>query len=88
MKLIIAALGAVAVLAGVSASAVAAGPSEGYQAYEGEHRYVKKKKYRRSYRHYGTSLHYQQQYWAEKLPYGSQSWWQQMGREGRGGRRR
>jgi hypothetical protein len=76
MKSTIAVLIAVAVLAGVSARAEAAG--EGYRTYEGKHRYVQKK-YRRS--------HSQPQYWAERLPYGSQSWWQQMDREGRGGRR-
>lgn len=77
MKVIIAALTAVAVLAGVPAGANAAG--EGYQGYELKHRYVKKKYKRR---------HHQPQYWADKLPYGTQAWWDQMDREGRGGRRR
>ncbi len=76
MKPIIAALVAGAVLLGVSATAQASG--EGYRAYEVKHRYAKKK-HRRGYRHF--------QYWAEKLPYGSQAWWRQMDREGRGGRR-
>ena len=83
MKVIIAALTAVAVLAGVSASANAASSGEGYQAYEVKHRYVKKKYKKRHYRH-----HRQMEYLADKLPTGSQVWWNQMDREGRGGRHR
>lgn len=82
MKVITSALTAVAILAGATASASAAPQTEGVQSYEVKHRYVKKK-----YRSYRTVRH-QPQYWADKLPYGSQSWWQQMDREGRGGRRR
>ena len=80
MKVIIAALTAVAVLAGVPAAADAASSGEGYQTYEVKHRYVKKKYKRRHHR--------QPQYWADKMPFGTQAWWDQMDREGRGGRRR
>ena len=44
--------------------------------------YVQKRRYKK------RRIYHQQQYWADKLPYGSQAWWQQMDREGRGGRRR
>jgi hypothetical protein len=82
MKVIIAALTAVSVIAGTTAPA-SAGPSNGAtQGYEVKTQYVKKK------RHKKRRVYHQQQYWADKLPYGSQSWWQQMDREGRGGRRR
>ena len=47
------------------------------QAYEIKHRYVKKK-YRTTWR---------KQYWADTMPIGTSSWWQQMDREQRGGRR-
>jgi hypothetical protein len=87
MKSIIAALTAVSVLAGAAAPAGAGTLSEGYQAYEVKHRYVKKRYKKRHYRHQGTRLYYQPQYWADKLPTGSPTWWQQMDREGRGGRR-
>ena len=80
MKLTIAALTAVAVFAGTPAFAGAA-PVDGARAFEVKHRYVKKKKKYRSY-------YYRQQYWADKLPVGSQAWWEQMDREDRGGRRR
>ena len=84
MKIIIAALTAVAVLAGVPVSANAASSSEGYQAYEVKTLYVKKKYKKRYHRR-----HYRQmEYLADKLPIGSQVWWDQMDREGRGGRRR
>jgi hypothetical protein len=78
MKVIIAALTALAVSAGVLASAATAAPANGYQASEVKHRYVKK-------RYRGTEP--QMQYWADKLPIGSSAWWQQMDREQRGGRR-
>jgi hypothetical protein len=81
MKVVIAALTAAAVLAGVSAPAAAASPEVGYRAYEVKHRHVKKKYKKRRHGHY------YHQYWAERLPYGSTAWWQQMDREGRGGRR-
>jgi hypothetical protein len=85
MKVIIAALAVASAIAGTAAPA-SAGPSsevaQGYQAYEVKTQYVQKKRYKK------RRLHYQQQYWADKLPYGSQAWWQQMDREGRGGRRR
>jgi hypothetical protein len=88
MKVIIAALAAAWAIAATTAPA-SAGPSgevaqgyQGYQAYEVKTQYVQKKRYKK------RRLHYQQQYWADKLPYGSQAWWQQMDREGRGGRRR
>jgi hypothetical protein len=73
---------ALAALAGITATGASAAPAEGYRAYEVKQRYVKKKY--RSYRR----VYHQPQYWADKLPYGSQAWWQQMDREGRGGRRR
>ena len=88
MKVIIAALTAASVIAGTAASANAEPSSEatqryqGYQAYEVKTQYTTKKRYKK------RRIHYQQQYWADKLPYGSQAWWQQMDREGRGGRRR
>ena len=94
MKVVIAALTAVSVLAGTTAPASAETSSEGYQAYEVKHQYVRKKNKKRHYRQYSNYQYYQRgstdqpQYWAEKLPYGSQIWWQQMDREGRGGRRR
>jgi hypothetical protein len=90
MKVIIAALTAVSVLAGTTAPTRAGPASEGYQrqAYEVTHRHVRKKYKKRHYRHYRYSQTGQPQYWADKLPYGSQIWWQQMDREGRGGRRR
>jgi len=77
MKGIIAGLAALAVLAGVPATAATAALAEGYQAYEIKHRYVKKK-YRTTWR---------KQYWADTMPIGTSSWWQQMDREQRGGRR-
>jgi hypothetical protein len=77
MKVIVAGLTALAVVAGATASAATAAPAEGYQAYEVKHRYVKKKPY----------ATWRKQYWAEKMPYGSSAWWQQMDREQRGGRR-
>ena len=82
MKVIIAALTAASVIAGTTAPASAGSSSEATQGYEVKTQYVKKK------RHKKRRVYYQQQYWADKLPYGSQSWWQQMDREGRGGRRR
>ena len=81
MKIVIAALTAGAVLAGVAAAAGHASAAEGYGAYELKHRYVKKKYKKRRHGHY----YYQ--YWADRLPVGTTSWWQQMDREGRGGRR-
>ena len=89
MKVIIAALTAVSVFAGATAPA-SAGPSGGAtQGYEVKTQYVKQKRHKkRYYRQGGGRIYYQQQYWADKLPYGSQAWWQQMDREGRGGRRR
>jgi hypothetical protein len=78
MKTIVAGLTALALFAGVSTTAASAAPADGYRAYEVKHRYVKKK---RSY------PAWRRQYWAEQLPYGSSSWWQQMDREQRGGRR-
>ena len=83
MKVIVAAITAVSIVAG---TAVPAAAGEATQGYEIKTHYVKKKK--RYYRRSGGPVYYQQQYWADKLPYGSQSWWQQMDREGRGGRRR
>jgi hypothetical protein len=77
MKTIVAGLTALAVFAGVSATAATAATSEGYRAYEVKHRYVKKRSYPA----------WRRQYWAERLPYGSSAWWQQMDREQRGGRR-
>jgi hypothetical protein len=82
MKVIIAALTAVSVLAGATAPAGAGPSSEATQAYEVKTRYVKKKYKKRRYRD-----GYYIQYWADKLPTGSSVWWQQMDREGRGGRR-
>ncbi len=88
MKVIIAALAVAWAIAGTTAPA-SAGPSsevaqgyQGYQAYEVKTQYVQKRRYKK------RRIQYQQQYWADKLPYGSQAWWQQMDREGRGGRRR
>ena len=81
MKVVIAALTAVSVLAGAAGPASAGPSSEGIQAYEVKTRYVKKYKKR----HYRNG--YYVQYWADKLPTGSSVWWQQMDREGRGGRR-
>jgi hypothetical protein len=81
MKVTIAALTALAVVAAVPTAASAA-PAEGYRAYEVKHQYYPKKKYRSYYRSNGRI-----QYWADKLPIGSQAWWQQMDREQRGGRR-
>jgi len=77
MKVIIAAMAATAVLAG---GAAPAGAQSYSGAYEIKQHYVKKKKKRYRY--------YRRQYWADKLPYGTQIWWEQMDREGRGGRRR
>ena len=97
MKVIIAALTAVSVLAGATAPANAGPSSDGYQrqGYEVKQRYVKKRYKKQHYYRRSSSYQYyrpgrqtdQPQYWAEKLPFGSQSWWQQMDREGRGGRR-
>jgi hypothetical protein len=87
MKVIVAAVTALSVVAGTAAPAGAGSSSEARQAYEIKTHYVKKKK-KRYYRGSGGRVYYQQQYWADKLPYGSQAWWQQMDREGRGGRRR
>ena len=95
MKAIIVALTAGSVLAGVAAPASAGPSSEGYQrqGYEVKSGYVRKKHKKRHYRQVSNyqytrrSSSDQPQYWAEKLPYGSQIWWQQMDREGRGGRR-
>ena len=87
MKVIIAALTAVSVIAGTTAPAGAGPTGEATQGYEVKTQYVNKKYRKRHYRRSGAPLYYQQQYWAEKLPYGSQAWWQQMEREGRGGRR-
>jgi hypothetical protein len=81
MKVTVAALTALAVVAGVPAIASAA-PAEGYQAYEAKDQYYPRKKRYRSYNGNGRI-----QYWADKLPIGSQVWWQQMDREQRGGRR-
>ena len=88
MKVIIAAVAVAWAIAGTTAPA-SAGPSgevaqgyQGYQAYEVKTQYVQKRRYKK------RRIQYQQQYWADKLPYGSQAWWQQMDREGRGGRRR
>ena len=85
MKVIIAALTAASVIAGTAVPASAgpsSGPTHGYQGHEVKTQYVQKKRYKK------RRVYYQQQYWADKLPYGSQAWWQQMDREGRGGRRR
>ena len=85
MKVIIAALTAAFLVAGMTLPAGAGAPSEatqGYRAYEVETQYVQKRRYKK------RRVYHQQQYWADKLPYGSQAWWQQMDREGRGGRRR
>jgi hypothetical protein len=81
MKVAIASLVAIAFLADAPAFAASVATGQGYQAYEVKTAYKKKKRYRA--RH-----HTQRQYWADKLPFGSQAWWQQMDREGRGGRRR
>ena len=88
MKVIIAALTAASVIAGTSAPASAGPSSEATQGYEVKTQYVKKKRHKKRYYRSGGRVYYQQQYWADKLPYGSQAWWQQMDREGRGGRRR
>lgn len=80
MKIAIAAVTAIAVLAGAMPPTPAAASEQGYRAYELKTRY-KKKRYR-------ARPHRQIQYWADKLPTGSQIWWEQMDREGRGGRRR
>jgi hypothetical protein len=85
MKVIIAALTAAFLVAGMALPAGAGASSEatqGYRAYEVETQYVQKRRYKK------RRVYHQQQYWADKLPYGSQAWWQQMDREGRGGRRR
>jgi hypothetical protein len=81
MKIVIAALTAGAVLAGVAAAAGPVSAAEGYSAYEVKQRYVKKNYKKRRHGHYTY------QYWADRLPVGTTSWWQQMDREGRGGRR-
>ena len=93
MKIIIAALTAVAVLAGAAAPVSAQTYTEGYEV---KQRYVKKK-HRKRHRHVrvygGEEVYYrgriqrQPQYWADKLPTGTSDWWRQMDREGRGGRR-
>jgi hypothetical protein len=77
MKVIVAGLTALAVFTGASATVATAAPADGYRAYEVKHRYVKKKPY----------ATWRKQYWADKMPYGTASWWQQMDREQRGGRR-
>jgi len=88
MKVIVAALTAVSVIAGTTAPASAGPSSEATQGYEVKTQYVKKKRHKkRYYRHSGARLYYQQQYWADKLPVGTSTWWQQMDREQRGGRR-
>jgi hypothetical protein len=88
MKAIIAALTAASVIAGTSAPASARPSSEATQGYEVKTQYVTKKRYKkRYYRRSGGRVYYQQQYWADKLPVGTSSWWQQMDREQRGGRR-
>ncbi len=88
MKAIIAALTAASVIAGTTAPASAGPSSEATQGYEVKTQYVTKKRYKkRYYRRSGGRVYYQQQYWADKLPVGTSSWWQQMDREQRGGRR-
>jgi hypothetical protein len=78
MKPIITALVAAGVLAGVAAP-VSAQPETYVKGHEIKHKYQKKKQLR--YRHRRV------QYWADKQPYGTSTWWQQMDRENRGGRR-
>jgi hypothetical protein len=86
MNVAIAVVTAAAVLLGASAFTQPAEAFEqGYQAYEIKSGY-KKSRYKK--RRYRAPHHTQMQYWADKLPVGSQAWWQQMDREGRGGRRR
>ena len=70
---IVAALAVASIIAGTTAPA-SAGPSgevaqgyQGYQAYEVKTQYVQKRRYKK------RRIQYQQQYWADKLPYGSQS---------------
>jgi hypothetical protein len=91
MKVLIAAFSAAALLAS-AAPASAAPAAEGIQRYEVKTEYVRKKRYKkyRSYRHYRGGSDYGSgyyQHWADKLPIGSSRWWEQMDREGRGGRR-
>ena len=89
MKALIAALTALSFVAGSVAPADAQIYSQGYEV---KQRYVKKKsRSRRAYRgggevYYRPRYTQQPQYWADKLPTGSQIWWEQMDREGRGGR--
>ena len=87
MKAIIAALTAASVIAGASAPASAGPSSEATQGYEVKTQYVTKKRYKKRYYRSGGRVYYQQQYWADKLPVGTSSWWRQMDREQRGGRR-
>ena len=88
MKVIIAALTAVSVLAGATLPASAGPSSEGMQAYEVKTAY-KKKRYKKRYyrRSYSDGSGHYVQYWVDKLPIGTSTWWQQMDRESRGGRR-
>lgn len=87
MKVMIAALTALSVLAGAALPAGAGPAREGLQAYEVKTSYKKKKYKKRYYRrsYVDDSGYYQR--WADKLPIGTSAWWQQMDREGRGGRR-
>lgn len=88
MKIIIGALAALSMLAGAIVPATAGPVREGLQSYEVKTSY-KRKKYKKRYyrRSYVDGNGVYVQHWADKLPIGSSSWWQQMDREGRGGRR-
>ena len=86
MKVIIAALTAVSVLAGTTAPASAGPSSEATQGYEVKTQYVKKKRYKKRY-YRRSSNGYVQVLGGQAARTARQSWWQQMDREGRGGRR-
>jgi hypothetical protein len=83
MRILAAAFVSLSLIAGLAsvAAAPAAAAENGYAT-------KKKKKYARyrAYRAYDGEYYYYQR-WADRLPYGTTSWWHQMDREQRGGRR-
>lgn len=84
MKILVSALLSLSLVAGLAPTL--ASPAAAEKSYT-----VKKKKKKahriRHYRVYGYAPTYYYERWADRLPYGTSSWWQQMDREQRGGRR-
>jgi hypothetical protein len=83
MRIIVSALLSLSLIGGLAGFAAA--PAAAEKAY-----HAKKKKYPRyyrGYRSYGDSQPLYYERWADRLPLGSSTWWQQMDSEQRGGRR-